>query len=70
MFDPLFTTKQIGTGLGLSSCKNIVEKHGGAINVLSTVGKGTSFLIKLPKLSEWDTLTEKEREQNMKISKR
>ena len=69
IFDPLFTTKQIGTGLGLSSCKNIVEKHGGTINVLSTVGKGTSFLIKLPRLSEWDTLPEKEGEQNMKISK-
>jgi len=35
IFDPLFTTRQIGTGLGLPSCKNIIEKHGGSIDVVS-----------------------------------
>ena len=48
IFDPLFTTKQIGTGLGLSSCKSIIEHHGGIINVKSEMGTGTSFIIILP----------------------
>jgi len=56
IFEPLFTTKQVGTGLGLSSCKNIIEQHGGTITVSSTVGKGTTFTIKIPKKSEWDNL--------------
>jgi signal transduction histidine kinase len=57
IFEPLFTTKQVGTGLGLSSCKNIIEQHSGALTVSSTVGKGTTFTIKIPKKSEWDSLS-------------
>lgn len=49
IFDPLVTTKQTGTGLGLSSCKSIIEKHGGKIEVQSQLGKGTTFIITLPK---------------------
>ena len=49
VFDPLFTTRQIGTGLGLPSCKTIVEKHGGTIEIETEIGKGTTFVIKLPK---------------------
>ncbi len=49
IFDPLFTTRQVGTGLGLVSCKSIVEKHGGKIEVKSEIGRGTTFIIKLPK---------------------
>lgn len=49
IFEPLFTTKQIGTGLGLASCKAIVEQHKGTINVTSSVGKGTTFTIQIPK---------------------
>jgi len=49
IFDPLFTTRQVGTGLGLPSCKNIVEKHSGKISVKTKIGKGTTFIIKLPK---------------------
>src|SRR5262245_62132213 len=55
IFDPYFTTKtgpdetgKGGTGLGLSSCRQIVEAHHGRIRVESTVGKGTQFTIKLP----------------------
>jgi signal transduction histidine kinase len=45
IFDPLFTTKQKGTGLGLTSCKNIVEQHGGKI---SAKNNPTTFTIVLP----------------------
>ncbi len=58
IFDPLFTTRQIGTGLGLPSCKNIIEKHNGSLDVSSTVGKGTTFLIRLSTISEWENLGE------------
>lgn len=48
IFEPLFTTKQEGTGLGLPSCKNIIERHGGSISVKTELGKGTIFTITLP----------------------
>ena len=46
IFEPLYTTKQIGTGLGLVSCKNIIEQHGGKITVKNNP---TTFTITLPK---------------------
>lgn len=49
IFEPLFTTRQIGTGLGLPSCKTIVEKHNGTISFRTVIGKGTVFVIELPK---------------------
>jgi len=48
IFDPYFTTKPGGTGLGLSSVHSIIVKHGGHITVASTVGGGTAFEILLP----------------------
>jgi len=48
IFEPLFTTKQEGTGLGLPSCKSIIEQHGGHISVKTELGKGTTFVITLP----------------------
>ncbi|MBI5377517.1 MAG: GHKL domain-containing protein [Thaumarchaeota archaeon] len=49
IFEPLFTTKPGGTGLGLASVKTIVENHGGTIECSSIVNKGTVFTIRLPK---------------------
>ena len=66
IFDPLFTTKQVGTGLGLSSCKSIVDQHGGTISTSSKVGRGTTFTIKMPKKSDWSAIS-KEKTQNSLI---
>jgi len=48
IFNPLFSTKAKGTGLGLSVCASLIEGHGGTIDVLSKVEKGTVFTVKLP----------------------
>jgi two-component system, cell cycle sensor histidine kinase and response regulator CckA len=48
IFDPYFTTKKSGTGLGLTSVHSIVTKHGGRVEVLSAVGKGTVLSFLLP----------------------
>ena len=48
LFEPLFTTKTKGIGLGLAVSKRIIEAHEGNIEVESEIGKGTTFAVKLP----------------------
>lgn len=51
VFDPFYTTKPVGkgTGLGLHIVYNIIQKHGGQIDIKSKIGEGTQFTITLPK---------------------
>jgi len=48
VFEPLFTTKARGIGLGLAISRNLVEANGGAIGVESEVGQGSTFTVRLP----------------------
>jgi len=51
IFEPYFTTKFTGSGLGLLAVAGIVREHGAEIHVNSTAGEGTSFIIEFPVLS-------------------
>jgi PAS domain S-box-containing protein len=48
IFDPLFSTKPHGTGLGLTLCRQILDVHNGEIAVKSKPGRGSTFIVKLP----------------------
>ncbi|MGC4058380.1 MAG: ATP-binding protein [Chitinophagaceae bacterium] len=54
IYEPFFTTKEVGegTGLGMSIVYNTIKKHNGTITLVSQLGQGTSFLIKLPIIHE------------------
>ena len=45
IFEPFYTTKEEGTGLGLYITKQLVEKNGGKISVKSKIGEGTKFVL-------------------------
>ncbi|MBM3173341.1 MAG: PAS domain S-box protein, partial [Chloroflexi bacterium] len=57
IFDPFFTTKEVGegTGLGLSLCYGIVAEHNGKIYAESKTGKGATFIVELPVVTEIET---------------
>ncbi len=48
MFQPFYSTKTGGSGLGLPTARKIVEAHGGRISVQSEVGRGTKFVLEFP----------------------
>jgi signal transduction histidine kinase len=48
VFEPLYTTKIQGTGLGLAVCQLVIAKHNGSLEVHSVVGEGTTFIVSLP----------------------
>src|SRR5277367_1233206 len=55
LFQPFFTTKAKGTGLGLWLSQRIIQDHGGSIAVESVAGKGTTFTITLPTITDMST---------------
>lgn len=54
IFNPFFTTKADGTGLGLAVCKSIVDRHNGSIAVMSEPGRGTRVITTFPAMSDLD----------------
>ena len=57
VFDPFFSTKERGTGLGLALTQQIVAEHNGRIDVESHLGEGTTFVLQLPVVGERDSVT-------------
>ena len=49
IFEPFFSTKEDGTGLGLAVCQQILKAHGGSLGCQSEPGRGTTFSIRLPR---------------------
>ncbi|GBD92613.1 sporulation kinase E [bacterium BMS3Abin05] len=68
IFDPYFTTKQKGSGLGLASAYSIIKRHNGHIAAESELGKGTTFTIHLP-ASELEIPKQKEKSMNLRTGK-
>lgn len=65
IFDPYFTSKSNGNGLGLTTSYSIIRKHGGNILVDSKVNAGTTFTIYLPSKPKGETITKKENKKEV-----
>jgi signal transduction histidine kinase len=56
IFDPYFTTKQVGSGLGLATSHSVVKNHGGFFTVQSKPGQGTTVTVNLPAFDAMPTM--------------
>ena len=52
VFEPFYTTKRNGLGLGLAMTKRVVEEHGGKVNIHSIAGDGSTVIITLPVINK------------------
>jgi signal transduction histidine kinase/ActR/RegA family two-component response regulator len=68
IFDPYFTTKETGSGLGLAVCYSIIKKHAGHIDVDSKPGSGTTFTLYLPASKKGKTVKIKDDAENATIT--
>ncbi|MCW5208137.1 hybrid sensor histidine kinase/response regulator, partial [Desulfobulbus sp. US2] len=68
IFDPYFTTKKEGNGLGLAICHSIIKKHGGHITVHSDPQQGTTFSIYLPTLPAHESKAAEPQDQEKTVS--
>ncbi len=69
IFDPYFSTNQKGNGLGLAICHSIVTRHGGKIAVESTLGKGSTFTVRLPASAKRSEPTPQKRKNVLEAKK-
>lgn len=65
LFEPFYTTKESGTGLGLVSCKRIVTAHGGVMRVESRLGEGTCFHMHIPLMAQTGDMVEEGETANL-----
>ncbi|HEY8165025.1 MAG TPA: response regulator [Gemmatimonadaceae bacterium] len=70
IFEPLFTTKRSGTGLGLAVAKQVIERHGGTIHVDTAPGEGTTFFLLLPAEEKTPSHEAEENERRRRTSAR
>lgn len=72
IFEPFFTTKDVGegTGIGLAFAHRIVRNHGGELEVRSSLGKGTSFFVKLRSAKDYGTETNRSDEEIDRVTRR
>lgn len=55
LFEPFFTTKKTGNGLGLTICEQIIQEHGGSIELDTNMTRGAKFVIKFPSATSYDS---------------